>query len=114
MANIHDFIVTLPDGYDTLVGDRGSRLSAGQRQRLAIARAIVRQPEMFIFDEPTSSLDSQSESMIQLSIGELSRTTAVLVIAHRLSTLEKADCIYQVELGGRITSIDLESLQTNN
>jgi subfamily B ATP-binding cassette protein MsbA len=110
MANIHDFIITLPEGYDTVVGDRGARLSAGQKQRLAIARTIVREPELFIFDEATSALDGPSEKMIQQSIESLSRSKTVIVIAHRISTLENADIIYEIDSGGKTTLTDFESL----
>ena len=114
MANIHDFIMTWADRYDTVVGDRGVKLSAGQRQRLAIARAIIRQPELFIFDEATSSLDGQSEKMIQQSIEKLSRSKTILIIAHRISTLENADIIYTLEDGGRVGIKRFESLQGNH
>lgn len=111
MANIHDFITGLSEGYDTVVGDRGQKLSGGQRQRLAIARAIIRQPDLFIFDEATSSLDTRSEKVIQRSIEQLSHTKTVLVIAHRISTLEKADIIYVLDKGGKIRVEEFESVR---
>lgn len=101
MANIYDFIQTLPDGYETVVGDRGVKLSGGQRQRIVIARAIIRNPELFIFDEATSALDSETEAIIQQSIDRLAGDKTILVIAHRLSTIEKADVVY--DLGKMLT-----------
>ena len=106
MANIHDFILTLPDGYDTVVGDRGVKLSGGQRQRIVIARAIIRNPELFIFDEATSALDSETEAIIQQSIEQLAGDKTILVIAHRLSTIEKADAVYDL---GKMISMDTGS-----
>ncbi len=111
MANIHDFITGLSEGYDTVVGDRGQKLSGGQRQRLAIARAIIRQPDFFIFDEATSSLDIRSEKVIQRSIEQLSHTKTVLVIAHRISTLQKADIIYVLDKGGKIRVEEFETVR---
>ena len=99
LAYADDFIRELPQGYDTLVGNRGVRLSGGQRQRVALARAILRKPELLILDEATSALDSQSELYIQQAIEEISKETTVLVVAHRLSTIAKADCIYVLDNG---------------
>ena len=99
IANAHDFIVTLPDGYDTAVGDRGTRLSGGQRQRVAIARAIVANPPILILDEATSSLDSESERLVHRAIDRVIQGTTSIVIAHRLSTVMRADKIVVVNRG---------------
>jgi ATP-binding cassette subfamily B protein len=100
-ANIHEMIAALPNGYDTVVGERGIKLSGGEKQRLSIARALLKDPRVIILDEATSSLDSVSESLIQTAIKPLLRNRTSLVIAHRLSTVMAADCIYVVD-GGEI------------
>jgi ATP-binding cassette subfamily B protein/subfamily B ATP-binding cassette protein MsbA len=91
--------MSLPDGYETILGDRGYRLSGGQRQRLALARAIVRQPQLLILDEATSALDSESERLIKTALEEFQKHRTVLVIAHRLSTIVNADLIVVMERG---------------
>jgi len=99
LSNSDSFVNHLPNGIDTIVGDRGVRLSGGQRQRIALARALVRNPELIILDEATSSLDTESELMIQRSIEELSGKMTVLVVAHRLSTIKKSDMVYVLKDG---------------
>ena len=98
-AQAAGFISDLPDGYDTLIGERGYLLSGGQRQRLSLARAILRDPELLILDEATSALDTQSERLVQQAIDQFERQHTVLVIAHRLSTIVKADLICVLEKG---------------
>ncbi|MBL7805321.1 MAG: ABC transporter ATP-binding protein [Saprospiraceae bacterium] len=100
-ANAHDFISVLPEGYDTNIGDRGSKLSGGQRQRLTIARALLKNPPVLILDEATSALDSESEQLVQAALDRLLANRTALVIAHRLSTVQHADEIIVLD-GGRI------------
>ncbi|MCC6611595.1 MAG: ABC transporter ATP-binding protein/permease [Burkholderiales bacterium] len=98
-AHIHDFIVSLPDGYDTMVGERGLKLSGGEKQRVAIARALLKRPQILIFDEATSALDSRAEQAIQAELDRIARGRTTLMIAHRLSTIMAADMILVMEQG---------------
>lgn len=100
-ANIHTFITGLAEGYDSVVGDQGIKLSGGEKQRIAIARALVRRPEILVLDEATSNLDNESEAIVQDSINRVSKNVTTFIIAHRLSTIRKADAIYFMS-GGRI------------
>jgi ABC-type multidrug transport system fused ATPase/permease subunit len=101
VAHCEEFILRFPDGYDTIVGERGIKLSGGQRQRVSIARAILASPRVLILDEATSSLDSESEEMIQDGLKQLRSGRTTFVIAHRLSTIRSADQILVME-GGEI------------
>ena len=101
-ANIHDYVMTLPNGYDTEVGERGVKLSGGQKQRISIARAFLKNPAILILDEATSALDNMTEMQIQKSLSELSKGRTTLVVAHRLSTVKNADEILVLE-DGQIT-----------
>jgi len=99
MAYVDEFIEKLSDGYNTLVGDRGVRLSGGQVQRIALARAFLRKPDLFLLDEATSALDTESECIIQKAVERFSGETTMIIVAHRLSTIKKADCIYVLDHG---------------
>ncbi len=101
IANAHDFILQLPDGYDTLIGERGVKLSGGQRQRIAIARTVLKDAPLLILDEATSSVDTETEMLIQQALEKMMVGKTVIVIAHRLSTIRNADKIVVLE-GSRV------------
>ena len=105
-AQLKEFIQTLPEGLDTTIGDRGVRLSGGQRQRLGIARALYHNPEILVFDEATSALDNETEAAVMEAINSFHGKKTMVIIAHRLNTIEKCDMIYKVE-GGKITQTTL-------
>ena len=109
-ANIHEFITKLPNGYKTLVGDRGMAFSGGEQQRVAIARAIIRKPEILFLDEATSSLDTVSEKMVQDAIEKISKSCTTFLIAHRLSTVKNADVIHVLDGGEIVESGSHEEL----
>lgn len=112
-ANAHEFIIQMPEGYDTNIGDRGSKLSGGQRQRLTIARALLKNPPILILDEATSALDSESEKLVQAALERLLQNRTALVIAHRLSTVQHADEIIVLDQGRIVERGTHEFLMSN-
>ena len=113
-AEAHEFIMELPQGYDTVVGERGQKLSGGQRQRLSIARAILKNPPILILDEATSAVDNETESAIARSLQYITKGRTTIMIAHRLSTIRHADCIYVMERGKIIEQGKHEELVAHN
>ena len=99
IANAHEFIMELPKGYDTNIGDSGNKLSGGQKQRLSIARAVLKNPPIMILDEATSALDTESERLVQDALEKMMRNRTSIVIAHRLSTIQNADSIVVMKKG---------------
>lgn len=114
VAGAHDFILELPDGYDTVIGEQGSNLSGGQRQRIAIARALLTDPRILILDEATSALDYESERIVQENMGSISQDRTVFIIAHRLSTVRHCDQIVVLDKGKIIESGKHEALLAEN
>ena len=113
-ANIHDYVQTLPNGYETQIGERGVRLSGGQKQRLSIARVFLKNPAVLILDEATSALDNTTEILIQQSLDELCRNRTTVVVAHRLSTVKNADEIAVIDAGRVIEKGTHEQLMEKN
>jgi ATP-binding cassette subfamily B protein len=110
IAEAHEFIVQLPDGYNTIVGERGQKLSGGQRQRIAIARAVLKNPPILILDEATSAVDNETEAAIQRSLERITKNRTTIAIAHRLSTVRNADCIFVMDEGIVVESGQHEQL----
>ncbi len=112
-ANALDFITSFPEGLETVVGERGVKLSGGQRQRIAIARAILKDPKILILDEATSSLDAESEKLVQEALDGLMQNRTTIIIAHRLATVRNVDCIYVIKDGTILESGTHDELALN-
>lgn len=113
VAHIYDFIESLPDGFDTNIGDRGVNLSGGQRQRLSIARAVLRNAPILLLDEATSAMDTESEKLVQQALDEIMKERTAIVVAHRLSTIQNADWIYVLDEGSIVEQGTHEQLLQN-
>jgi ABC-type multidrug transport system fused ATPase/permease subunit len=113
-SNSYDFIQGFPDGFNTIVGERGIKLSGGQRQRIAIARAVLRDPDVLILDEATSSLDAESERVVQEALERLLEGRTAIIIAHRLATIRNVDCIYVLEHGKVVEKGTHDELSLND
>src|SRR6056297_4172694 len=114
VANAHDFIMELPHGYDTNIGDSGNKLSGGQKQRLSIARAVLKNPPIMILDEATSALDTESERLVQDALEKMMRNRTSIVIAHRLSTIQSAHKIVVLQQGKIVEQGSHQELLTKN
>ncbi len=114
LSGAHEFILELPQGYDTMVGERGSSLSGGQRQRIAIARALITNPRILIFDEATSALDYESESIIQENMRKIVEGRTVIIIAHRLSAVRQCDRIITIDKGYLVEDGSHDELAKSN